>query len=389
MLELIYMSHIRMKKIYNYLPLESSVNQFARTRNHNFGEIYASLVNGEYCDEYDRKSGKIKPGVVIIPHTPMSLKDGEILGIEDRDQLFDGAVVSALKARKTIFHSPVPLASFVPNDFPHSFAEFVSKNKLNLPGYSAFSIPDIKKAYKLLTKKGYVVRFKDATGSFGTKQSKIRGDKHLNEIISQLNLENLEKYGVVLEANLIGKKKKEPETLSAGWSYIGGEMYSYVGVQYIGKTNTPHTYLGTELSLVKGNVDKLAKVISSSQFSELIKQVLLLNKATAYLPDLICARFNFDFLKGKFELLDKKKQEKQKEGIYVLEQGFEPGGASGAILLAAKELVNVPQKDFASAYYKAHYGNKSDVRIPQTAHVFYEGEDVNFGKIQIWGEATD
>ncbi len=372
-------------EIFTYMPRERATDEFVIERNQALAQYLASITGRIFAGEIfsPRRLGS---GDYLLPHKPISLEEGRQFGIINPDQIF-GAVIEPIYAEKSIFHKTVPNAKFVPSKFPHEFATFLNDKGIVLIGYTAFSIEDVEKAYDLITDAGYAVRVKHPLGSSSTKQFRAKSKKQVLDFVRSEEVATLRKFGMILEVNLLNPndKRADVEGFSGGWTQLEGNIYSYLGRQMFAETGTTDRYIGTRLQMVRGSVDNLGEVADSLVYQDVYRQLEKVAEATKLLPYLIGSRMNFDFIYGVREGIDGIILD-ESPSVYVVEQSFRVGGASGAELVGIEYLKNNHEEASVTAVSRVHYGKEEEGQIGLRDKVFLrKANDPEYGEVQVWG----
>lgn len=373
------------KDVITYIPDGETKDEFALQRNNELARLFAELtgrtllINGEL-------STVLPEGAVLFPHASITLEEAARLGVTSERQIF-GAASEKLHSLKSIFHAPIPEYECLPDNFPFEFQRSAQLAGLVLPGFSCFTRGDVLRGFDLLDESGFTVRVKDPQGSFGMKQYIVKDRYELDEVLGGFDDAKLRQFGIVLEANLVHPETEstEPESYSAGWIIIDGQQYSYVGVQRIGDNpNVEHRYLGTKLYMVRGGVQNLIGRLDSPILDDVVGQLVGVADSIRMLPNLICSRYNFDFLRGRVQM--KNGVLISKPVMAVTDQSFRVGGASIGELLGKRVLDENPERELVIASANIHYGDEEVAQMSDDAVVFYRGNDAKLGNVQVWGQ---
>lgn len=358
-----------MKRVKTYFPKTGSTPSFIKERNRHYAQMFAGQFNAEYAG--DSEFTPLEKEDFLIPVHPISPRENEVLNITHRNQIY-GAVCEDYYSKKTIFHNAVEDPVFLPNFFRKlKLPKYLSSQSMVLKGFTVFSRQDIYKAVKEFDIKSGI-RLKDPNGSFGALQYIIKDVDSLNKLVNKFSDSYIQNNGIVIEENLNSKISRP---YSGGWTILNGVQYSYVGIIKNEENETSHKYVGTKVIMVKGSLKKLRDKLKDNDriLNKIVDKLEVLRDIDQFIPGLICSRYNFDFIHGL--------NSEGHEDVFLLEHGFEVGGATGGMLLAKNEL-DTTDSQIASATYEVSYGNKGIV--PETAKVLFNGLDPEFGEVVVW-----
>lgn len=309
--------------------------------------------------------GEYKPGAELdaafwVPHAPMTPEEAGALGITSKEQIF-GAVVEPLHAQKSVFHCPLPRATYVPAHFPLDFSRSVQV--ISAPGYTAFTPQDALLAFESLLQQGHSPRFKNPTATAGLGQRVASNRQEAEAVIAAISGDVFRRFGVVIEAN-IPISVGQPHAFSSGWIELGGEEYTYVGTQSQGEKNI---YTGTRLHMVRGHEPPYVPDIPNAVTDHTTYLLGLLGLLDGLQ---IATRCNFNFVKSMHD------------EVFAVEPTFRIGGATGAELLAIGYLKDHPEEDQVVASTRFVYDQHEP--LPAGAHRLYSGNDRIFGVREIF-----
>lgn len=328
------------------------------------GKALAVFKGYAFAEEYD--TSRLYPArLYFMPgDTLAGIETARDLGIRTEDDLFGGVVPHPFIATKAITHGLVEPAAAAPQGWSHRFALRVSK--MVLPGFTAFSLPDARRAGKWLLDHG-PVRIKPAQGTGWCGQLVIAGPADLDAALSAADATEVARHGLVLEQNLV-----DTMTCSVGQLRVGGMVASYFGTQRATTNNRGATvYGGSNLLVVRGDFDSLSMLDLAPEAKLAILQAQAYDAATDEFPGLLASRRNYDIVQGY-----------DPEGLWrsgVLEQSWRIGGASGPEVAALAALRADPTLRAVHAWCVEAYG--SHVTAPPRAIVHFCGVDDHVGPL--------
>ena len=327
----------------------------------------ATLLGAAYHGDL-AASDRLKPGAYLIPNdTLTSLDTARRLGVRSELDLFGGVVPHPYIATKVISHGRLTLDSVAPEGWTDAFAQRVSDAVL--PGFSAFSFDDARRAGRLLLAQG-AVRVKAAGDSGGSGQVVVHDDGELDAALVALG-NATEQHGLVLERDLATAR-----TYSIGLLQLGPHLRAcYFGTQ----CNTPNrhgheVYGGSEITLFRGGFDEL--LVHASGDADLHCAVALARRyheaAFDCFSGMFASRCNYDVVLGE--------DERGQQHAGVLEQSWRIGGASGAEVAALQRLLDEPGNEPVRAETVERYGASPD-SAPPGAIVSYADDDPEAGPL--------
>lgn len=290
----------------------------------------------------------------FVPVYTMEQKRAERLNITSENNLYGGVVPVPYMAAKSVTHGLIDNPSFIPqgwvDDFPHATKDAV------LPGHTVFSELDAFRAAKLLKDQGFTPRGKRPDATSGDDQKIITTSEDVTNILATIQTPNLQKYGYVIEANIIPETVR---TLSVGQIMIDGIYASYYGIQKSTKDigGIEH-YGGTEMYLLRGNFsDLLTRVqdkrietaVGNLERDNIIRAITQAQQFDTYAINklkIYGSRRNYDIVQGYTS------DGKFRSG--VTDQSWRIGGASGPEILGIQAFKNDPnlQALIGSSYNK-------------------------------------
>ncbi|MFP3647291.1 DUF3182 family protein [Paraburkholderia sp. SIMBA_054] len=301
----------------------------------------------------------------LVPDDTLTLAEAHKLGVHSVRDLYGGVVPFPFVATKLIAHRLPDNAQISPPGWSRAFGEHTAT--LVLPGNSAFSRDDACNAARMLWQDGRV-RIKRPYGIGGAGQSLVANMDELETELTALGDAVLRAEGIVVERHL-----DAIETLSVGQVTLDDMVASYYGVQHLTVNNHGHhVYGGTDLVVVRGGFDILARLDVTSDIHEAIVKARAFDAAVQNdYAGFFASRRNYDVAWG----IDA-------QGVRqcgVLEQSWRVGGATGAEIGALRTFRADPQAFAVRASTREVYGD--DVQIPDGASIVYRGVDEHAGAI--------
>jgi len=326
-------------------------------------ERLAVLKGYDYAGDYD--SACVYEGsLYLVPgETLVGVDTAKALGIASSDDFFGGVVPFPFVGTKTITHPLVGAHAQAPEGWSGEFARAVRRSVL--PGYSAFSREDAQFAGECLLEQG-PVRVKPALAIGGRGQVVVFDAAALSSVLETINLQELERCGVVIEQNLT-----DVTTFSVGQVQVDDLVATYFGTQ---KLATDHggaqVYGGSDLTVARGDFDALLALDIDSDICGAIEQARSYDAAARRcFAGFFASRRNYDIVRGRGP-----------GGALhfgVLEQSWRIGGASGAEIAALEAFQADPALCFVRAECTEVYGENA--RPPRDAVVHFRGEDAEVG----------
>jgi hypothetical protein len=287
--------------------------------------------------------------------------------------LFGGVVASRVLASKAITHPLVDAPAFVPDGWPAVFAERV--RALVLPGYSAFTAADARRAGRALLAHG-PVRLKPAHGNAGRGQRVAASIGELDGLLETCAADALARDGLVLETDLA-----ELTTWSIGQVRVAQHTIAYYGVQWSTRDNAGEiAYGGSHLHVHRGGFDALLRESLPEPVREAVGLAQLYDEtARQCFPDMFASRRNYDVAQG----VDHRGQ----RHAGVLESSWRIGGASSAEAVALLRFRDEPARRWLHVRAEEHYG--ADAVPPPGAAVLFQGTDPVAGPLLKYTVVTD
>lgn len=344
------------------LPAPGSRHGHERIARAAMAKQLATLLGYDFAGDYDpdqHRSGHI----YFVPQHTLLREQSEQLGIRDEGDLYGGVVPDYFVATKAITHAAIDPDAHVPEAWSHHLAE--NLRGVVLPGYSAFSAVDLRRAALSLLRQGRV-RIKGARGIGGSGQWVAGHEAELDEVIEQLDAGELHEHGAVVEQNY-----ELAQTYSIGEVAAAGLRIAYYGLQSVTRNHRGHdVYGGSDLHIVRGSLADLLRLDLPVNVKVAIRQAATYDAAVGHaFPDFFASRRNYDVLQG----LDR-------GGHFVsgvLEQSWRIGGASPAEIGAIEAFKSDPGMQRARASIREVYSAAAPV--PPHAHVLFHGVDEQVG----------
>ncbi|MCC8394691.1 DUF3182 family protein [Paraburkholderia sp. MMS20-SJTR3] len=301
----------------------------------------------------------------LIPDDTLTLAEAHRLGVRSVRDLFGGVVPFPFVATKVIAHRLPDDAQVSPRGWSRAFGERTAT--LVLPGFSAFSRDDARKAARMLWQDGRV-RIKRPYGIGGAGQALVANMDELEKELAALGDAALRAEGIVVERHL-----DSIETLSVGQVTLDDMVASYYGVQRLTVNNHGHhVYGGTDLVVVRGGFEMLVRLNLSSDIHEAIVKSSAFDAAVQLdYAGFFASRRNYDVAWGV--------DSQGKRHCGVLEQSWRVGGATGAEIGALRMFRASPRIYAVHASTRELYGEGA--QIPDGACIVYRGVDEHVGAI--------
>ena len=331
----------------------------------------AALKGYEFGGEYD-PSIRYRGHLYFVPSkTLVATKIDDALGMRGEDDLFGGVVPHEFIATKTITHPLVDEDARAPQGWSSRFSDAVQGAVL--PGYSAFSIEDAKRAGQLLLERG-TVRVKPALAIGGRGQTVVADADELDAALAGIDPAELASCGVALEQNLA-----EVTTYSVGQVRVGDLLATYCGTQMLTTDNKgAEVYGGSDLTVARGDFDALLALDVPDDARRAVDQARVYDEAArACFAGFFASRRNYDTVGGR--------DDTGGSCCGVLEQSWRIGGASGAEIAALQMFRAQPALKAAHARCVEVYGEGDPP--PANATVYFRGVDDDVGFITKYTQA--
>lgn len=298
----------------------------------------------------------------FIPFETLSTDEAADWGVSSADSLLGGVVPHPFVATKVVAHPLVPDAIASPAGWNPALGKQIAA--YTLPGYSAFSKPDLYRAIERLLPQGSV-RLKCAVSRGGLGQTVV-SDAGQDSFVEALEPDVLA-AGVAVEVNLGALR-----TISIGEVDLPGMTLAYYGEQRLTRTEDgTSVYGGSHLHILRGNLAQLAKNRLPPGISEAIAAALGYERSVLdAFPGVFASRRNYDVAIAS--------QDGGNEHVAVLEHSWRVGGASAAEIMAYGVLRAAPSKRWVEAYTCELYGEGTP---PADAQVLFQGNVPGNGKL--------
>ncbi|MGJ7506733.1 DUF3182 family protein [Variovorax sp. GT1P44] len=324
-------------------------------------ERIAGLKGLHYFGPVSRRPPPVGP-LYFVPSDTVECHRAHAIGIRSDDDFFGGAVPFGYVATKAISHRLHEAGADGPRDWVESFAPRIAR--CVLPGFSAFSEEDARRAGRSLLRAGDV-RVKPVRATGGNGQTVVQDEASLDRTLA--GVPDVATHGVVLERNL-----RSPRTLSIGQVKVGALTMSYYGLQRLTRNHHGHwVYGGSDLTAVRGGFDALDKLLLKPSLRLAIDQAAVYHAAVVdSFPGFMASRINYDVAQGQDD-----------SGIWhsgVLEQSWRVGGATGAEVAALEVFKSQPERALVRASCFEVFG---ETELPPGACVNYSGHDPEVGRL--------
>lgn len=332
-------------------------------------ERVARLAGFTFAGSYDAArqqpaSGTDGPFYFVPAETLVGLDAARQLGITGPHDLLGGVVPHAFIGTKVISHGLFAPDAAAPEGWQPGFARRVQDHVL--PGFSAFSLDDARRAGVAMLREGKV-RLKEPCGIGGLGQHVVASEAELDRALAGFDAARVAQEGLVLERNL-----DDVRTFSVGQIEIGDLRASYCGTQDLTPDNRGQlVYGGSTLRVVRGTLEDLLAHPIETHLRDAVRAAVAYHAtAVECFPDVLVSRCNYDVALGSHH---------GQPLLGVLEQSWRVGGATGAELAALAAFRADPQCVRATASTREIYGRDADV--PPDADVYFAGEDRRVGAL--------
>lgn len=332
----------------------------------NIAQRVAALAGFRYAGSYDAVThGAATDRLYFVPaDTLTGIDSARQLGIASLHDLLGGVVPHDFVGTKAISHGLIAPDARAPEGWSHDFGARIAPYVL--PGYTAFSVEDARRAGQAMLRDGKV-RVKEPCGIGGLGQQVVANAAELDAALAALDARHIEREGLVLERNL-----EDVTTFSVGQLEVGNLRASYCGTQGLTRNHAGKlVYGGSTLRVVRGSLEDLCAHPIEAHLREAVQAALAYHAAAVEcFPGTMVSRCNYDVAMGT---------DNGRQWLGVLEQSWRVGGATGAELAALAAFQADPQCVRATASTREIYG--TDVPVPSGADVYYQGEDRNVGPL--------
>lgn len=333
------------------------------------GRKVAQLAGYGFGGAYEARASASATAPYFVPlDTLVGVAQARALGVHGVGDLFGGVVPFAFVATKAITHGLVEPDAAAPQGWDPDFVR--RAHAAVLPGYTAFSLEDARRAgLRLLA--GGIVRLKDPCGIGGLGQQTVDSEAALDAALAAMPAADIQASGLVLERDLAS-----PRTYSVGLVLLGGMLVSYCGTQDLTANNSgEQVYGGSTLTVVRGGFDALlAQPFEPCALAAVRSAMSYHDAALDGFPGMLLSRCNYDVAFGV-----PTGDAGAAEIGGVLEQSWRVGGATGAELAALQALQADPRRRRVVAATREVYGE--GVTVPEGAEVYFRGEDRDVGPL--------
>lgn len=328
-------------------------------------EALARLKGWAFAGDYDAADPPDEAVYFVPSDTLAPLEAAHRLGIRGERDLFGGVVPHPFMATKTITHALPDADAAAPEGWTSGFAQQVQS--VVLPGCSAFTLPDARRAGLRLLLDG-AVRLKPACSSGGAGQSVVRDAAELQAGLVALDQAGQLRQGLVLERDLAFVR-----TYSVGQVHVDALQACYFGIQRLAANNRGEmVYGGSDLTVARGGFEALLRLPCPPEILTAVAQARRYHAAAlATFAGMFASRCNYDVAQG----ID----ESGRWHSGVLEQSWRIGGASGAEVAALQAFRDDPALQVVRASTTEVYG--PDPVVPPDACLYYSGDDAQLGPL--------
>jgi hypothetical protein len=331
----------------------------ALTREHVAREVAAALGYA-FCGEHDRRESSIP--VYAVPHRTLLASEAGELRIRSEVDLLGGVVPHAFLGGKTITHAVVSPEAAVPAHWSHGLAARL--RGVVLPGYSAFSRADARRAALAMLERG-PVRLKRAGECGGTGQYVVADAAQVENVLAGIDDEEWLRDGMVVEQQL-----EEAVTYSIGSVRLGNARVAYVGTQRTVRNHHGHdVYGGSDLNVWPGGFDALAQRPMPAPVAAACAMAMQYDAAvSAEFPGFFASRRNYDVVHGR--------DAAGAQRMGVLEQSWRIGGATPAEIAALRAFADDARLQSVQASTHEAYGRPEP---PPHAIVYFDDREQRIG----------
>ncbi len=323
----------------------------------------ADLRGDDYLEVYEPDAVPARR-LYFVPCDTLLADEARALGIQSTHDLYGGVVPHPFVATKTITHPLVDNAAVAPHGWSACFAERVAG--VVLPGFSAFSLADARRAGSRLLAHG-AARVKLADGIGGNGQTVVADRTALDAALAAVAPAAIGRSGLSIEQNL-----REVVTHSVGQVHVADWRVSYHGTQRqtANQRGTP-VYGGSALTVVRGDFAALLALDLAPEVRIAVEQARRYDAAaTREFPDLFASRRNYDIAQGFDD------GGVRRSG--VLEQSWRIGGASPAEIAALGAFRDDPTLRIVRVSAVEVY---ADAGVPPRATVHYRAAGARVGPV--------
>ena len=324
----------------------------------------AALKGYHFAGEYDPAEPPSGRTYFVPGATMVGVAAASALGVRTEGDLFGGVVPYPFVATKVITHPLVEPDAAATQGWSHGFARRV--RSVVLPGFTAFTLPDARKAGLRLLQRG-PVRLKQPYSAGWRDQVVVAVSEDLEAALDDLDPGSLSQHGLVLERNLV-----DVTTYSVGQVRLDGLTVTYCGTQRATHDNSGATvYGGSDLLVVRGDYGALLGLDPGPAFRLAVALARVYDAATEEFAGFLASRRNYDVARGR--------DPRGRWRCGVLESSWRIGGASGPEVAALEAFRADAALTAVRAWCVESYG--PDLQPPPRAVVHYHGVDEHLGPL--------
>lgn len=360
------------RTVFLYCPAARELRQHEWATHMELAKRLAALMGWEFGGRYDPEQHYSVP-TYFVPSDTLLCSESAALGVDNHHQLFGGVVPFSFVATKIITHGVPQPSSPAPPGWAPTLGERLREHVL--PGFSAFTPADVKRAAAQLFERGRV-RLKLPDGVGGVGQFVIASMEELDSFLEQVDSEQLAQKGLVAETNL-----SQVTTYSVGQCLVGDLLVTYCGTQQATANNHgSQVYGGSALTVVRGDFDRLLQLPLDDTTRTAISQARAYHQAalTCY-PDTFVSRANYDVGRGM--------DDRGQWHSGVLEQSWRIGGASAAEVVALEAFDADASLEVVCASTTERYG--ADFIPPDKSYVYYRDVDDKVGPLTKYAQIAN
>jgi hypothetical protein len=330
----------------------------------------ARLLGLPYAGPAD-DAAHVANGTYFVPDDTLDIATASQRGITARGELLGGVVPHAFLATKVVAHTLVDASAAAIPGWNAELARALAAHAL--PGYTAFSPADARRAYELLARDG-AVRLKLPTGIGGRGQWLLADDAMLDILLAELPESYIACHGVVLEMHLV-----RLITFSVGEVEFGGQSIAYHGTQSTTRARDGHeVYGGSDLQVVRGTLETLLDTPLPALQRQAVEAAHAFDRTLrAAWPGLHLSRRNYDVACGE--------DAQGRPRCGVLEQSWRVGGATPAELAAMAAFIDDPARACLRAATHERHGQPA----PPGVEVYYDADDPQLGPLVKYVTVSD
>src|SRR5262249_43141072 len=191
--------------------------------------------------------------VFFVPDDTLVLDEASYLGIRHPTDLFGAVVPYCFAKTKAITHQLVNSGADRPEGWSSTYAEMVQD--VVLPGYTAFSVEDVRTAASHLLSSG-PIRIKEPLAAGGAGQTVATTIDEVEGFLEGFPEAAIIRHGLVIESNL-----RDVATVSIGQITIDDMTIAYHGTQRVATNNAGcRVSGGSALVCARGGWEALARL---------------------------------------------------------------------------------------------------------------------------------